>query len=86
MTFPELFKLPTSVPLSLAAKALGVHVNTAYKLIREGTFPCPVMRVGGRYRVATRALLIALHIDEIPIHLEDVNNGADFAGGRTNTK
>ncbi|WP_435156602.1 helix-turn-helix domain-containing protein, partial [Amycolatopsis sacchari] len=58
---------------------MGIHVNTAYKLIRRGTFPCPVMRVGGQYRVATRALLVTLHIDEIPVQPEHVNNGAAFA-------
>lgn len=79
MTFPELFRLPATVDLATAAKALGVHVNTAYKLLRRDAFPCPVLRLGWRYRVPTRALLLALRIEEIPVRLDDVVAGADFA-------
>lgn len=79
MTFPELFRLPATVDLTTAANALGIHVNTAYKLVKRNAFPCPVMRVGWRHRVPTRALMQTLHIDEIPIQLDDVGKGADFA-------
>lgn len=79
MTFPELFRLPATVPLATAAHALGVHVNTAYKLIGQGTFPCPVLHVGCRYRVPTRALMRVLHVDELPVRVNDVGEGADFA-------
>jgi hypothetical protein len=78
-TFPELFRLPTTVDLATAASALGIHVNTAYKLVKHNAFPCSVMRVGWQYRVPTRALMQALHIDEIPIRFDDVDNGVDFA-------
>jgi len=77
MTFPELFRLPATVDLTTAATALGIHVNTAYKLVQQGTFPCPVLRIGWRHRVPTRALMRALGIDEIPVHPEDVGLGAD---------
>lgn len=79
MTFPELFRLPATVDLATAAHALGVHVNTAYKLIGQGNFPCPVLRVGCRHRVPTRALMRALHIDELPVRIDDVAEGANFA-------
>jgi hypothetical protein len=79
MTFPELFRLPATVDLATAATALGIHVNTAYKLVQRHAFPCTVMRLGWRHRVPTRALLHALHIDEIPIRLDDVGIGADVA-------
>ncbi|MBO0884625.1 MAG: helix-turn-helix domain-containing protein, partial [Mycobacterium sp.] len=75
MTFPELFQLPATVDLTTAAKALGIHVNTAYKLVRRDKFPCTVLRPGWRYRVPTRALMLALHIDEIPLRLDDVASG-----------
>lgn len=78
MTFPELFRLPATVDLTTAAKALGIHVNTAYKLLRRDAFPCPVLRLGWRYRVPTRALLLALRIEEIPVRFDDVAAGADF--------
>ncbi len=79
MTFPELFRLPATIDLTTAAKAFGIHVNTAYKLVQHDTFPCPVLRVGWQYRVPTKALLFALHIDEIPIRRDDVVTGADLA-------
>lgn len=79
MTFPELFQLPTTVDLATTASALGIHVNTAYKLVQRNAFPCPVMRLGWQYRVPTRALMQALHIDDIPIRFDDVDNGVDFA-------
>lgn len=79
MTFPELFQLPATVDLATAAHALGVHVNTAYKLVRRDAFPCRVLRLGWRYRVPTRALMRAIGIEEIPIRLGDVNRGAEFA-------
>jgi hypothetical protein len=79
MTFPELFQLPATVDLATASLALGIHVNTAYKLVRYGRFPCPILRPGWRYRVPTNGLLRALQIDETPVRLDDVTNGADFA-------
>lgn len=79
MTFPELFRLPATVDMRTAARALGIHVNTAYKLVGRDAFPCAVLRVGWRHRVPTRALMLALHISEIPVHLDDVVGGADFA-------
>jgi hypothetical protein len=79
MTFPELFRLPATIDMRTAAKALGIHVNTAYKLVRRDTFPCPVLRLGRRCRVPTKALLLALHIDEIPVRRDDVVTGADLA-------
>ena len=79
MTFPELFRLPATVNLATAANALGIHVNTAYRLIQRDAFPCPVLRLGCRHRVPTRALMLALHIDEIPIRLDAATGGADFA-------
>lgn len=79
MTFPELFRLPATVDLTTAARALGIHVSTAYQLIQRAAFPCPVLRLGSRHRVPTKALLSTLHIDQVPVHLDDVVNGADFA-------
>lgn len=81
MTFPELFKLPATVDLETAASALGVSVNTAYKLVRDGRFPCPVLRLGWRHRVPTLALMRALGIDEIPVNSHDVGIGADVDAG-----
>jgi hypothetical protein len=79
LTFPELFRLPVAVGLPTAARAIGVHVNTAYRMIAEGRFPSPVMRPGWRYVVPTLPLMRALGIDSIPVYGEDVEAGADWA-------
>lgn len=57
-------EMPTAPAISLteAATLLGVGRTTAYKAAREGTFPVPVLRVGGRYVVPTRPLLDCLHL------------------------
>lgn len=79
LTFPELFGLPTTVDLTTAARALGVHVNTAYRLVKRGEFPCAVLRPGYRYRVPTIGLMRVLGIEQAPVYLDDVEQGATFA-------
>lgn len=72
--FAEALDLPLSVDVRTAARAFGICLTTAYKLIRLGTFPCPVLRVGGRYRIPTAYLLRTLGIEERPVYavpLED---------------
>ncbi|MEU9482416.1 helix-turn-helix domain-containing protein [Streptomyces decoyicus] len=72
--FAEALDLPLSVDLRTAARAFGICPATAYKLIRLGAFPCPVLRVGGRYRIPTAYLLHTLGIEERPVYavpLED---------------
>ncbi|QKZ17575.1 helix-turn-helix domain-containing protein [Streptomyces chartreusis] len=66
--FAEALDLPLSVDLYTAARAFGICPATAYKLIRLGTFPCPVLRVGGRYRIPTAYLLRTLGIEERPVY------------------
>ncbi|MFD9865587.1 helix-turn-helix domain-containing protein [Streptomyces alboflavus] len=79
MSFSEAFDLPLAVDLRTAARAFGVCPGTAYKLIRLGQFPCPVLRVGGRYRIPTSHLLRALGIEERPIYAVDLEAGAEYA-------
>jgi excisionase family DNA binding protein len=79
LTFPELFGLPTVVDLATAARAVGIHVNTAYKLVKRGEFPCTVLRPGYRYRVPTTSLMKALEIEQMPVYLDDADQGAEFA-------
>ncbi|MGW2918487.1 helix-turn-helix domain-containing protein [Streptomyces angustmyceticus] len=78
--FAEALDLPLSVDLRTAARAFGICPATAYKLIRLGAFPCPVLRVGGRYRIPTAYLLRTLGIEERPVYavpLEDDAAPAD---------
>jgi len=46
-----------------AGSVLGVGRTTAYRLAREGQFPVPVRKVGGRYLIAVAHLLQAVGID-----------------------
>ncbi|MFJ9566840.1 helix-turn-helix transcriptional regulator [Streptomyces fuscichromogenes] len=66
--FAEALNLPLCVDLRTAARAFGICPATAYKLIRLGAFPCPVLRVGGRYRIPTAYLLHTLGIEERPVY------------------
>jgi hypothetical protein len=79
LTFPEIFALPLVVDMRTAARALGICLDTAYRMNRAGTFPCPVVRIGGRYRVPTAFLLDTLGIDRIPVDAHDLETGADIA-------
>ncbi|MFD1547320.1 helix-turn-helix domain-containing protein [Nonomuraea guangzhouensis] len=71
LTFAEAFDLPLSVDLATAARAFGICVGTAYRLVRLGTFPCPVIRVGRHYRVPTASMLVALGVEERPVYSEE---------------
>lgn len=79
LTFTEAFRLPVSVDLRTAAQAFGVSMNTAYKLVHRGAFPCEVLRPGHRYRVPTASMMRALGIEDMPIYADDLASGADFA-------
>lgn len=79
MGFAEAFDLPLSIDVRTAARAVGVCPGTAYRLIRLGTFPCPVLRLGRRYRIATADLLRALGIEERPVYAADLEAGAAHA-------
>ncbi|SDN68654.1 helix-turn-helix domain-containing protein [Actinacidiphila guanduensis] len=72
--FGEVFDLPVSVDLRTAARAFGIHPGTAYRLIRRGTFPCPVLRVGGLYRIPTAHLMRILGIQERPVYAVDLED------------
>lgn len=51
--------------------------QTAYRLVRRGAFPCPVLRVGGRFRVPTTPLMRTLGIEERPLYAVDLEAGLD---------
>ncbi|MFD3520226.1 helix-turn-helix domain-containing protein [Streptomyces sp. NPDC058653] len=72
--FGEVFDLPVAVDLRTAARAFGIHPGTAYRLIRQGAFPCPVLRVGGRYRIPTTHLMLILGIQERPVYAVDLEH------------
>ncbi|WP_245225032.1 DNA-binding protein [Streptomyces smyrnaeus] len=75
--FAEVFDLPLCVDLRTAARAFGISLGTAYRLVGLGSFPCFVLRVGGRYRVPTAFMLRALGIEERPVYAVDLEAGAE---------
>ncbi|MGP3966470.1 DNA-binding protein [Streptomyces sp. 6N223] len=83
LSFAEAFDLPLTVDLRTAARAFGVCPATAYKQIRLGRFPCPVLRIGYRYRIPTAPLLRSLGIEEKPIYAPDPADPARPADPRT---
>jgi hypothetical protein len=48
-------------------------------LIRLGQFPCPVLRIGHKYRIPTAFVLRTLGIEERPIYAVDLETGAEYA-------
>jgi excisionase family DNA binding protein len=65
MTEDEVHALPVIVDLPTAARALGVGRNTAYELVRSGTWPTPVLRVGRLIKVRRSSLLDLLGISAV---------------------
>ncbi|MEV4105905.1 helix-turn-helix domain-containing protein [Nonomuraea sp. NPDC049649] len=64
LTLAEVQALPAVVPLLLAARALGLSRNTAYRLVQRDEFPCRVIKVGDTYRVPTIELLVLIGADK----------------------
>lgn len=60
LTFDQLYNLPTVVDLMTAARALGIGRSEAYRLARDGQFPCRLLRVGTHYHIPTAELLKVL--------------------------
>ncbi|MFJ3646673.1 helix-turn-helix domain-containing protein [Streptomyces murinus] len=79
-SFTEMFDLPVAVDLRTAARALGIGSTTAYRLISKDEFPCPILRVGGRYRIPTNELMRALGIDDHPRYSVDPDVGGPGNG------
>ncbi|MEU8932893.1 helix-turn-helix domain-containing protein [Streptomyces sp. NPDC048409] len=80
LSFTEMFDLPVSVDLRTAARALGIGPTTAYRLIRDSEFPCPVLRVGRRYAIPTTGLMRALGIENRPLYSVDLIPDSDGPG------
>jgi hypothetical protein len=55
--------LPVSVDLVTAGRAFGLGRTKAFELAQAGEFPCPVLRVGKKYRVPRSGIFKALGLD-----------------------
>jgi predicted DNA-binding transcriptional regulator AlpA len=53
----DLSQLPPTLDLVDAARLLGIGRTLAYEMVREATWPTPIVRAGRRIRVPTIPLL-----------------------------
>ncbi|GAA3615900.1 hypothetical protein GCM10022419_121470 [Nonomuraea rosea] len=51
---------PMVVGLVGAGRLLGMGRTKAYRMAKTGQFPCPVLRIGGRYVVPLRGIQVLL--------------------------
>ncbi|MER6007967.1 helix-turn-helix domain-containing protein [Nonomuraea angiospora] len=49
-------KPPLVIGVVEAGRMLGMGRTKAYRLARAGQFPCPILRIGGRYTVPLRGV------------------------------
>ena len=61
--------------MKTAEAALGISVNTAYRLAKRYAY----LRLGVRYRVPTSRLMDFLGIDLTPVDTRDIAAGPAFA-------
>ncbi|WP_328427946.1 DNA-binding protein [Streptomyces sp. NBC_00443] len=64
LTTADLLSLPPTVDVETGGRAFGLGRTTAYRLAREGQFPCKVIRVGGAWKVVTADLRRVLALSE----------------------
>ena len=57
MTADEVRALPAVVDLPTAARVLGLGRSAAYELVRLGTWPTPVLRLGRLIKVPSAPLV-----------------------------
>ncbi|MCP2342038.1 helix-turn-helix domain-containing protein [Actinomadura rupiterrae] len=56
LTAAQIRRLPATIDLVTAARALGVGRTSAYELARSGRFPLALWKLGRSYRVRTSDL------------------------------
>ncbi|WP_143179717.1 helix-turn-helix transcriptional regulator [Streptomyces yunnanensis] len=71
---------PKFMGLRDAAKVMGIAESAAYRKVRDGDFPFPVNSSGRSYQVSVRALMHQMEIPDAIVHMDDVENGAGYAG------
>lgn len=76
MEMKELLALPVAVDLRTAARALGITANTAYAMVGNDTFPCPVRRYGREWRVSRASIFRELDLDPLMVAADAVQVAA----------
>lgn len=60
----DLSNLPPTLDLVEAARILGIGRTLAYEMVREETWPTPIVRAGRKIRIPTVPLLQLLGVRE----------------------
>lgn len=60
------------ITINEAARRLGISRSLAYKLVREGTFPAPVIKLGRAVRIPRRGFEQMLYDRRNPLPLESL--------------
>jgi hypothetical protein len=68
--------LGVSTDLRTAGQIFGLSLSTAYKLVKQGEFPVPVLRAGTMYVVPVAPILTILRIDLDPAVPDTANSTA----------
>jgi hypothetical protein len=68
--------LGVSTDLRTAGQIFGLSLSTAYKLVKQGEFPVPVLRAGTMYVVPVAPILTILRIDLDPAVSDTANSTA----------
>ncbi|MEU3017475.1 helix-turn-helix domain-containing protein [Nocardiopsis sp. NPDC007018] len=76
----EVGSLPVVLEPMAAGRMLGLGRTTTYRLLRQGTFPVPVLRVGRSWRVPTAGILAYLGL---PVS-STFGEGCSGCGARSN--
>jgi len=66
MTADEVRALPAVVDLATAARVLGLGRSAAYELVRLGTWPTPVLRLGRLIKVPSAPLVELVGLSSSP--------------------
>ena len=73
--------LPVVLDVPSAGRLLGIGRTRAYRLAASDGFPCPVLRVGGSWRVPTAGVLEVLGLP-MPVGQDQPANGGRGMGKR----
>ncbi|MBB5492213.1 helix-turn-helix domain-containing protein [Nocardiopsis metallicus] len=76
----EVGSLPVVLNPVEAGRMLGLGRTTTYRLLREGSFPVPVLRVGRSWRIPTAGVLAHLGLP-VP---STAGEGCSRCGARSN--
>jgi predicted DNA-binding transcriptional regulator AlpA len=62
-TLDDIRAWPATVDVPTAGRAFGIGRDESYRLVHQGAFPVPVLKLGRYLRVTRSSVLAALGID-----------------------